>query len=136
MQRRDTKQRRLVLENIQSRCDHPTADEIYLSVREKDEHISRGTVYRNLEYLSENGTIAHLRFAGIGRYDRNTVPHNHLYCVSCRKVIDVTGGQAHTEWDQAVEKETSYRIIGHSTVFEGICPECLKKKVSVCNEGV
>ncbi len=41
MERRNTRQRQLVLEAVQQPCDHPTADEIYLRVREQDDHISR-----------------------------------------------------------------------------------------------
>ena len=53
MERRNTRQRQLVLEAVQELCDHPTADEIYLRVREQDDHISRGTVYRNLHLLAD-----------------------------------------------------------------------------------
>ena len=31
--RRNSKQRQLVLEAVKARCDHPTADQIYLDVR-------------------------------------------------------------------------------------------------------
>ena len=48
MQKRNTKQRELVLEAVINRRDHPTADEIFADVRERDGKISRGTVYRNL----------------------------------------------------------------------------------------
>ena len=51
---RNSKQRQLVLDAVLDRCDHPTADQIYLDVRAKDDKISRGTVYRNLGILSEN----------------------------------------------------------------------------------
>ena len=44
MQRRNTRQRKLILEVVRSMNDHPTADEIYLAVHERDEHIGRGTV--------------------------------------------------------------------------------------------
>ena len=55
MERRNTRQRQLVLDAVRELDDHPTADEVYLRVREKDEHVSRGTVYRNLHILVESG---------------------------------------------------------------------------------
>ena len=51
VQRRNTKQRALVLDAVRARCDHPTAEDIYLDVRRQDDRISRATVYRNLRLL-------------------------------------------------------------------------------------
>ncbi|MFR9006535.1 MAG: transcriptional repressor [Collinsella aerofaciens] len=59
--RRNTRQRQLVLDAVRSRCDHPTAEDIYLQVRETDERVSRGTVYRNLNLLTEAGVITTVR---------------------------------------------------------------------------
>ena len=51
-QQRNTRQRQLVLDAVRSRQDHPTAEQIYQSVRERDAHVSRGPVYRNLNPVS------------------------------------------------------------------------------------
>lgn len=51
VQRRNTKQRKLVLDAVRQSYNHPTADEIYNVVRAQDDKISRGTVYRNLNLL-------------------------------------------------------------------------------------
>lgn len=53
VQRRNTKQRKLVLDAVRQSYNHPTADEIYDAVREQDDKISRGTVYRNLNLLAD-----------------------------------------------------------------------------------
>ena len=50
---RNSKQRQIVLDAVRARCDHPSADQIYLDVRTTDAKISRGTVYRNLGILSD-----------------------------------------------------------------------------------
>ena len=52
-----TKQRQVILEELKKTASHPTADEVFLMVRQRLPRISLGTVYRNLELLSENGTI-------------------------------------------------------------------------------
>ena len=41
---RNSRQRQLIFDTVMEHCDHPTADDIYLEVRAKDEKISRGTV--------------------------------------------------------------------------------------------
>lgn len=61
VQRRNTKQRKLVLDAVRQSYNHPTADEIYNAVREQDDKISRGTVYRNLNLLADAGRFSLLR---------------------------------------------------------------------------
>ncbi len=120
---RNTKQRKMVFDTVQARRDHPCADEIYLHVRGQDPKISRGTVYRNLNLLSENAEIQHVRIPGLDRFDWRVEPHYHLLCLQCGKVCDVSLPYR-TELDQSLAEETGYEIAQHSTVFEGLCPDC------------
>ena len=52
-----SRQREEILKTVQESYDHPTAEEIYLSVKTKDPDVSRSTVYRNLGVLVENNLI-------------------------------------------------------------------------------
>ena len=74
VQRRNTKQRKLVLDAVRQSYNHPTADEIYNAVREQDDKISRGTVYRNLNLLADAGEILSIKTPGGSRFDRTTTP--------------------------------------------------------------
>lgn len=121
--RRDTKQRKLVLEAVQSRKDHPTAEQIFFDVHSKDPKISQGTVYRNLNCLSDEGTIYHVRVPGADRYDLRVDPHYHMICTKCKKVIDVPFLYKE-DLDAEVASKTNYKITSHRLVFEGICPKC------------
>ena len=125
-QQRDTKQRRLILETVISHGDHPDADDIYLDVHNTDEKISKGTVYRNLKLLSENGDIRHVKIPGTDRYDRTLPPHYHILCIGCGKVIDAPLEYTR-EFDGLISSQTGFIIKGHRMVFEGLCPECQKK---------
>ena len=122
---RDTKQRKLVLETVLGRYDHPTADMIYESVRKKDKKISKGTVYRNLNMLSSMGKITHVEVPGGDRFDSTLGPHYHVHCTNCGAVEDVKIDYNYKK-DKEIEKETGYNITGHSLVFEGLCPMCDK----------
>lgn len=62
--RRNTRQRQLVLDAVRVRCDHPTAEDVYRDVHAIDEHVSRGTVYRNLNLLAETGVITTVKAPG------------------------------------------------------------------------
>ena len=125
-QKRSTRQRRLVLEAVKSRKDHPSADEIYLDVRKKDEKISRGTVYRNLNILDKDGDITHVRVPSADRYDLRLDLHYHMFCTGCGAVIDAPIPYRE-DYDRIVEAETGFSIRRHRTIFEGLCSECRAK---------
>ena len=124
-QRRNTRQRQLVLDAVYARCDHPTAEDIYLDVHAQDERVSRGTVYRNLNLLEANGSIMAVRAPGAVRFDRRTDAHNHVICRVCGRVDD-----APLPYDEAadglVASQTGFAVWAHSTLFEGVCPDCQK----------
>ena len=123
---RSTKQRQLILEAVEKRHDHPTADQIYLDVRAADQRISRGTVYRNLGILSASGQISNVKVPAADRFDSRLDRHYHLFCTGCGGVFDAPVSY-HGEYDAQVEAETGFRISRHRTVFEGLCPDCIKK---------
>ena len=123
---RSTKQRQLILEAVEKRHDHPTADQIYLDVHAVDERISRGTVYRNLGILSASGQISNVKVPAADRFDSRLDRHYHLFCTCCGRVFDAPVSY-HGEYDAQVEAETGFQISRHRTVFEGLCPDCNKK---------
>lgn len=123
MLRRETKQRQLVLNAVRARCDHPSAEQICDDVHSTNTHISRGTVYRNLNLLCEEGEISHVRVPGADRYDLRTDPHDHIFCLKCKKVCDAPYPYK-PDPDEEIEKRSGYRIIRHLLVFEGICAQC------------
>lgn len=85
-----SKQREAILLELQSRCDHPTAAQLYEGVRKKIPNISLGTVYRNLASLVESGDIIKLSIGdGFEHFDGNNNFHLHLHCKCCGNVIDV-----------------------------------------------
>ena len=123
---RNTKQRSLVYETVQESRNHPTADEIYLRLRVAEPKISRGTVYRNLNLLTENGDVRHVAMPDADRFDWRTERHYHLRCKRCGLVVDAPLAYQ-AELDGALTAETGFAIDGHVTVFEGLCPACRKE---------
>lgn len=125
--KRNTRQRQLVLDAVRARTDHPSADDIYLDVREKDRRVSRGTVYRNLNVLAEAGDIAHVKVPAADRYDLRCDRHYHLFCVSCGAVCDAPLPYQE-DYDRLVEAETGFQIARHRLIFEGLCERCRAKQ--------
>ena len=86
---RNTKQRELILDTLKPHFDHPTANTIYDEVRVLMPNISLGTVYRNLEKLSDDGKILKLEIGGgQKRFDPNTHQHSHFRCLTCGNIED------------------------------------------------
>ena len=124
---RMTRQRKIILEELRKVNTHPSADEIYEMVRLRLPRISLGTVYRNLEILSELGEIQKLRLSGaLKRFDWDTSKHYHIRCVRCNRVDDAPIAPLNQIEDELYES-TVFEIIGHNLEFVGLCPECSKK---------
>jgi len=125
--RRITKQRQVILEELRQLKTHPSADEIYKVVRRRLPRISLGTVYRNLEVLAKMGEIQKLELSGsIKRYDWNTNKHYHIRCVRCDRVDDAPIAPL-KQLEGELYESTVFEIIGHNLEFIGLCPECSKK---------
>ena len=111
------------LDAVRARCDHPTAEDIFLDVRTIDERVSRGTVYRNLNLLAETGVIATVKAPGAMRFDRRCDSHGHVVCRSCGVVADAPLAYD-ASLDAAASQATGFAIDSHIMVFEGLCPHC------------
>ena len=126
-QQRNTRQRQLVLDVVRGRRDHPTAEQIYQSVQEQDAHVSRGTVYRNLNLLCDNREIYRVVMSSSDRFDLRTDPHYHMHCLVCDSVVDVPYAYD-CAYDETLEQETGYRVLCHHMVVEGVCPDCQRSE--------
>jgi Fur family peroxide stress response transcriptional regulator len=123
--RRKTRQRELVREAV-AMCDHPSARTIFEAVSQTDA-MSFGTVYRNLQILVEEGSIAQIQSdSAYAHYDHNLAPHYHLHCKQCGRVFDVMLPYR-DDFDRDARECTPFRIDGHRVAFEGLCDTCLKE---------
>lgn len=114
-----------VLQELMGRRDHPTAEALYLSLREKGEEISLATVYRALRSLAEEGLVATLPLAPADRFDPTTKPHHHFHCLHCDRVFDLDLPYK-PELDASVEAH-GFSVHYHTLVFHGLCSACQKQ---------
>ena len=127
---RITHQREVILETLKSVKTHPTADELYDMVRQRLPRISLATVYRNLEWLSDQGIVQKIEVGGRQkRFDANTMTHYHIRCVECGKVDDAELDPL-LGVNQIPDTINGYKVLGHSMELQGLCPECNMKKMS------
>ena len=124
MKRRETRQRKAILNLLRSADSHPTADRIYGEIRKAIPNISKGTVYRNLKILREKGEISELNLSGtISRYEGRQENHYHFRCDKCGRVFDLDE-PVNNELDERVAKRTGFKVTYHQLEFRGLCKDC------------
>lgn len=120
-----SRQRDAVYQNLCMRTDHPTAEELYLSLKPEMPALSLATVYRNLAMLESENKIIRIGSGGTARYDGNISPHYHITCLECGNVHDIFMNEA--ELCKEASKHFSGKILSYSVMFTGYCPECTQK---------
>ena len=122
--RRETRQRDAILEVLEGVRTHPTADWIYDEVRKKLPRISKGTVYRNLKVLEEEGKITELNLSGtVSRFEVKQDRHYHFRCEKCGRVFDLDV-PVEKDLDDRVAASTGLKINCHQLEFRGLCDDC------------
>ncbi len=122
---RNTIQRQLVLDAVRRLKSHPTANEVYIEVVKTAPNISRSTVYRNLNNLSETGEILHILLPDSADcYDHRTDSHYHAHCRCCGKVCDIELPEINNILNN-VQEADGFLCENHSLVFMGLCHDCL-----------
>lgn len=121
---RNSKQRDAVLQNLSERYDHPTAEEVYISVKKVIPSVSLATVYRNLKLLESEGLIIKITTPDSDRFDGHTHEHYHFTCNECKQVLDIelSGGFN----VNALPKSFGGKITNHELMFYGLCENCNK----------
>lgn len=59
-----SRQREAIRQCLTKRYDHPTAETVYMSIKDEFPNISLGTVYRNLSLLSDLGEVQKITVSG------------------------------------------------------------------------
>jgi Fe2+ or Zn2+ uptake regulation protein len=121
---RNTVQRKLVLKTVRDFKGHPSADDVYHLARKVDPKISRGTVYRNLNILAQQGELRQMPMpAGPIRYDAILTPHYHFCCHDCSETINAELPY-NESLNQADVGMDGYITEWHRLVLVGLCQRC------------
>ena len=84
-----THQRIVILGALQSNYNHPSSEEVYDQIKEKNPSISLATVYKTLECFVNSGMIHKVPSSdGLMRYDGKTDQHNHIFISNTNEIID------------------------------------------------
>ena len=124
-----SRQRESIKHYLMTTTKHPTADEIYMHVKREFPNISLGTVYRNLNLLTDIGEAVKISTPNGGdRFDGRIEPHNHFLCTKCGRLLDLELDMQSIEEVNLLAAENFDGIItSSSTLFYGECSDCIKK---------
>ena len=119
-----TPQRLEILKYLDEHRIHPTADQIYVGLKEKNPSLSKTTVYNSLETLREHGIIQSLTICGSElRYDFENNMHHHFLCKKCGDIIDIDIKCPNI----GKMLESGHKVEEVHGYFKGICKRCMKK---------
>ena len=119
-----TVQKVAVLEALARMSGHPSAEEVYATVRATLPQIARATVFRVLDELARHGVLRRVYHDGRPvRYEANPRPHHHLHCVVCGRLEDIE--LPALDPVLASQPLTDFVCEGASAVFWGRCGRCV-----------
>ena len=124
-----SRQRESIKNYLMTTREHPTADEVYMEVKQEFPNISLGTVYRNLNLLTDIGDAVKISTPNGGdRFDGRLEPHNHFLCTKCGRLLDLELDMKSIEEVNRLAAENFDGIIQSSSMlFYGECSDCIKK---------
>jgi Fur family transcriptional regulator, ferric uptake regulator len=129
-----TRQRRVVVQVIESAARHMDAEEILGLAQQIDSNITRVTVYRTLDMLKHHGLVdeldlLHLR--GHRHYYETHGPRDHIHvaCIRCGKVREFES-ELYEQLMQQISRDCGIEITITRTEVGGLCADCRAKEQS------
>ncbi len=121
-----TSPRRRVVEKLLAVKGHVTADDLYDLLQKGGTPVSRATVYRTLSIIGHSGFFDAHDFDSRKRVYEPMVGrahHDHLYCISCGKVIEFSEEAIERLQDMVVARHR-FTPVYHSHKIFGYCEKC------------
>jgi Fur family peroxide stress response transcriptional regulator len=121
-----TTQRILIFKELAKRTrEHPSAEELYESLKNKVYGLSLSTVYRTLAALERLGLVRRIPTPdGKAHFELANKPHGHFICQNCGRVEDIT--EEVNPSGEILKKLTSggYKVSECNFVCYGLCSNC------------
>jgi Fur family ferric uptake transcriptional regulator len=136
LNRRNTKQRQLILEIIERAGEHLDAEQIYERVRQLSPGISLSTVYRNLQLFTQEGLLVEHQFDGLRRrYEIATRSrHHHLMCIGCGRIFEFSCPSS-DRLKTRITMEKGFKVTDAEVRLVGYCPECQRRLANSADGG-
>lgn len=120
---RNTVQKKIILDAMQHRYDHPSAQMLYEDLKIAYPSMGIATVYRNLSSLVENCLLTSIITKdNVTHYDFNRDDHCHLVCAKCNAIIDVTNDEVFA--NREIFDDYKFTLMKQDVILYGICQKC------------
>jgi Fur family ferric uptake transcriptional regulator len=131
---RITRQRRAILQVIETADHHLDAAQILRWAQRFEPTVDRVTVYRTLSLLKKNGLVDELDLMHVGGeghyYERVTGrDHLHITCLRCAKVLEFESPYLQMIRQQVADS-SSFKIEVARLEIGGYCPDCQTEKTN------
>lgn len=120
-----TAPRRALAQLIASRRGHFTAEDLLGESRRRRLGVTRATVFRSLDVLSELGLVERLDLPTGEHAFVACEPahHHHIVCSRCGRSTEVADNGLEAV-AAAIERQSGYRVDTHRLELFGLCPAC------------
>lgn len=119
-----TRQRAAVFDYLRRVDHHPTAEEVFIAVKQEAPKISLATVYKNLESLVACGAASKLTYGdSAARYEIRTDHHYHSRCLKCGRITDVSPA-AGEELLKLIKAPSGFKVEDCRVELLGHCKNC------------
>lgn len=120
-----------VLDVVKVADNHPTASEVYESVRGTRPRMGLASVYRILHMLVEDEWIKEIRhYDEVCRYDARIDRHDHAICTQCRSLIDVPiNVSVPQEVLELAAESANITLFSYELRLYGVCSACAQRTV-------
>ena len=123
---KNTREREIILKELETRKDHFNAEKLYISLLRKGVRVSRPTIYRTLKLLEKLHFIEKLDIKKSCFYYEpisSKKDHGHLICEQCGKIIDFLNNRLDTLKSE-VCKGKDFKLDNISIQVFGLCGDC------------
>ncbi len=126
-----TRQRRVILEVMDSAEQHLDVDQILERAQKIDPGVHLVTVYRTIDLLKKLGLIDELdllQLRGDRHYYESHGPRDHIHvaCLRCGKVREFES-RLYEQLKQQIARDFKMKVTVSRTEVGGYCEDCLRK---------
>lgn len=119
-----TRQRAAVFDYLRGIDHHPTADEVFIAVKQELPKISLATVYKNLEALVACGAASKLTYGdSAARYEIRKDHHYHSRCLKCGRIFDIKPA-ASEQLLKLIKAPSGFKVEDYRIELLGHCKNC------------
>jgi Fur family ferric uptake transcriptional regulator len=130
-----TSQRQAIIDTAFGTSQHFTAEQLLAWSQEKDQSVSRATVYRTLPLLTESGLVREMDFGKDHKfYDPNYAEHprhNHIICQDCDKIVEFESDKIE-KLENEISQRLGFSVKAHRLQITATCHEL--KRLGACHK--